>query len=95
MTIMVLGADGYIGWPLLVRLANSKDEDVVGVDNLVSRQLVAEVGGTSALPISTVEKRVKAYEEIYRKRNLSFIIGDLRDSNFTDDLIRRYTPHTI
>jgi len=95
MAIMVLGADGYIGWPLAVRLASSKDEDVIGVDNLVSRQLVAEIGGTSALPLATVEERVRAYEEIYGKRNLRFIIGDLRDSNFTDDLLRRYVPHTI
>jgi len=95
MTVMVFGADGYIGWPLSVRLAKELNEEIIGVDNLITRKLVEEVGGTSALPIGTPEERIKAYEKAYGKSNLKFIIGDLTDSEFVDKLIEKYEPHTV
>ncbi len=95
MTVMVFGADGYIGWPLSVRLARELDEEVIGVDNLITRKLVEEVGGASALPIGTPEERVKAYEKAYGKKNLRIIIGDLTDSDLVDRLIEKYKPHTV
>ncbi len=95
MAIMVLGADGYIGWPLSVRLARELDEEVIGVDNLITRRLVAEVGGASAVPILDPEDRVNAYRKAYGKNNLKIITGDLTDGDFVDALIAKYKPHTV
>lgn len=91
----MLGADGYIGWPLSVRLARELDEEIIGIDNLVTRKLVEEVGGTSALPIGSPEQRVQAFKKEYGKNNLKIIIGDLTNGDFIDDLVSKYKPHTV
>ncbi|MGC8568801.1 MAG: NAD-dependent epimerase/dehydratase family protein [Nitrososphaeria archaeon] len=95
MTVMVFGADGYIGWALSVKLAKELDEEIIGVDNLITRRLVEEVGGTSALPIGMPEERVRAYEKTYGRKNLKIIVGDLTDPDFVDRLIEKYRPHTV
>ncbi|WP_456469403.1 hypothetical protein [Archaeoglobus sp.] len=52
MAILVTGADGYVGWPVLLRLAETfHDERVVGVDNFARRKWVEEIGSVSANPI--------------------------------------------
>ncbi len=95
MTVFVFGADGYIGWPLSVRLARELDDEIIGVDNLVTRKLVEEVGGASALPIGSPEQRVNAFRKEYGKSNLKIIVGDLTDGNFVNDLVRKYKPDTV
>ncbi|MDG6930219.1 MAG: NAD-dependent epimerase/dehydratase family protein [Nitrososphaerota archaeon] len=95
MAVFVFGADGYIGWPLSVRLARELDEEVIGVDNLVTRKLVEEVGGTTALPIGLPEQRVQAFRKEYAKNNLKIIEGDLTDGDFVDDLVSKYRPETV
>lgn len=45
MTILVTGADGYVGWPVLLRLAETfPDERIVGVNNFARRRWVEEIG---------------------------------------------------
>ena len=41
MTVLVTGADGYVGWPTTLRLAQRTDERVVAVDNGARRGWVA------------------------------------------------------
>ena len=41
MTILVTGADGYMGWPLMLKLAKElPDERIVGIDNFARRKWV-------------------------------------------------------
>lgn len=50
MRIMVLGSDGYIGFPLTVHLL-TRDHTVMGVDNFSRRTRVLEMGYDSLTPI--------------------------------------------
>ncbi len=59
MKVMILGADGYLGWPLSLRLM-ARGHEVIGVDNFATRKSVKEVGSDSAIPILSMENRVKA-----------------------------------
>ena len=52
MKIMILGSDGYIGYPLTLHLLK-KGHEVFGVDNYSRRQRVEEVGSNSLTPITT------------------------------------------
>ena len=71
MAIIVTGADGYIGWPTLLRMAGEfPDERIVGVDNFARRRWVEEVGSTSAIPVPPPSERIKEAKEEYR--NISF-----------------------
>ncbi len=62
MRVMILGMDGYLGWPLALKLA-SLGCHVFGIDNFVRRRLVAEKGSQSVLAISSMEERVRVANE--------------------------------
>ncbi|WP_254535965.1 NAD-dependent epimerase/dehydratase family protein [Halomarina litorea] len=95
MSILVTGADGYIGWPTALRIADRTDERVVLVDNFGRRDWVAGVGSTSATPVAEMERRIEAAEEVHGLRNLSFVYGDLVDRAFVDQILRVHEPRAI
>ena len=71
MTILVTGADGYIGWPALMRLAlRHPDETIVGVDNGFRRIWVHELGAWSAVPINSIDERIEAFKEMFNQNPL-------------------------
>ncbi len=59
-TVIVLGADGYLGWPQAMHLS-SQGYRVVAVDNLVRRRWDLECGTSSLIPISSMERRVERW----------------------------------
>jgi len=93
MKILVAGADGYIGFPFSLYLANN-GFDVVGVDNLFRRKWVAEVGSHSATPIRPPEERLKACEHALGKK-MDFEYGDLRNYDFVDYVLSKHRPDAI
>jgi len=56
MKIMILGLDGYIGWPLAKHLRD-RGHEVIGLDNLVRRFRVEHEGSTSLIPIDGICKK--------------------------------------
>ena len=55
MTVLLTGADGYLGWPTALRLADRLDERIVCVDDFSRRDWVAESGSVSATQIEDPE----------------------------------------
>jgi nucleoside-diphosphate-sugar epimerase len=94
MTILVTGADGYVGWPTALRIADRTDERVVGVDNLARREWVERVGSVSAAPIASPDERLAAAAET-RRGNLSLVEGDLVDRAFVDEVLAVHEPGTV
>jgi len=94
MTILVTGADGYVGWPTALRVADRTDERVIGVDNLARRRWVETVGSVSAVPIAPIEERSAAAADTGRD-NLSMIDGDLVDRDFVAELLAIHEPRAI
>ena len=95
MSIVVLGGDGYLGWPLSVKLAlHYPDEEIVIVDNLSRRSWVEEVGGRSLTPVLSPEDRVRAFERIFGTGNLRFVRADVC-TDALDALVERHRPGTI
>ena len=95
MTVLITGADGYIGWPTSLRIASQTDDRVVLVDNFGRREWVSEVGSVSATPIADIESRLEAAEEVHGLTNLSFVEGNLTDRSFVDELLQVHEPETI
>ncbi|PSQ03267.1 UDP-sulfoquinovose synthase [Halobacteriales archaeon QS_5_70_17] len=95
MSILVTGADGYIGWPTALRTANRTDERVVLVDNFGRREWVASVGARSATPVASMEERLEAAEDVHGLRNLSFVEGDLTDRSVVDELLQVHEPRAV
>jgi UDP-sulfoquinovose synthase len=59
MKIIVLGGDGFCGWPTSLHL--SQDHDVLIVDNLSRRDIDEELGISSLTPIASITKRLDAW----------------------------------
>ena len=75
MRVLIAGIDGYLGWPLAQYLA-ARDHEVAGADDFARRRWVEDMGSWSAIPISPMEERLKAFKERYRN-NMPFWKGTL------------------
>ena len=63
MRILVLGGDGFCGWPAALHLSQL-GHDVDIVDNLSRRRIDEELGTDSLTPIRTPEERISAWQEM-------------------------------
>jgi UDP-sulfoquinovose synthase len=93
MRILVLGADGYLGWPTALHLSEA-GHDVGVLDNFARRGYDDELGSGSLVPIESFEDRVAAWHEVSGKRLESFV-GDLTDAEFTLGAVRDFRPDAI
>jgi UDP-sulfoquinovose synthase len=93
MRILVLGGDGYLGWPTAVHLSAVGHE--VGVaDNFARRSYDEELGVESLVPIATLDERLAAWKEISGKTITSYV-GDLCDAAFTHQMVADFRPEAI
>ncbi len=93
MRILVLGGDGYLGWPTAMYLS-ARGHEVAVLDNGVRRQYDAELGSGSLVPIESLHTRVQAWEEL-TDRTMPLYHGDLCDYDVTVEAIRDFGPETI
>ena len=93
MKILILGGDGYLGWPTAMRFS-AKGHEVAVVDNFVRRRWVAEAGSDSLTPIATLEERLEAWREAAGKR-IEPYVGDLSEGTFVADVLRDFEPEAI
>ena len=93
MKVLILGMDGYIGWPLALHHLALGNE-VCGVDDFSKRQCIDEIGSWSALPIPSMEKRIDILSKKYGSK-IKFYQGDVVNSQFTDDVVKKFKPDSI
>ena len=93
MRILVLGADGYLGWPTALHLSR-RGHEVGVVDNFCRRAYDYEMGVDSLVPIAQLQTRVRRWEEVSGITMETFI-GDLADHRFTETLVERFAPEAI
>ena len=94
MRILVLGGDGFCGWPTALHLSN-QGHDVVIVDNLSRRKIDIELEVQSLTPIQPMSTRLAAWREA-SNRVIAFEHVDLA-KNFVRlvDLIKDFKPDSI
>ncbi|MGI5216847.1 NAD-dependent epimerase/dehydratase family protein [Nocardia sp. CA-290969] len=63
MRVMVLGGDGFCGWPSALHLS-AAGHDVTIVDSLVRREIDCELGVRSLTPIHEPAERLAAWREV-------------------------------
>jgi UDP-sulfoquinovose synthase len=91
--ILVLGGDGYLGWPTALHLSD-RGHEVAVLDNFARRGYDEELGLRSLVPIVSLHERVQAWHEI-SGRQLEMYVGDLCDAEFTMEAVRRFRPDAI
>lgn len=93
-TILVLGGDGFCGWPTSLHLSD-KGHDVVIVDNLSRRNIDTELGCDSLTPIKSPEVRLKAWEEVSGKKMKFLNLDVAKEYDRLVQLIKDEKPDAI
>jgi UDP-sulfoquinovose synthase len=94
MKVLVLGGDGFCGWPSALHLS-ARGHDVVIVDNLSRRKIDIELEVDSLTPIRPMGERLAAWKEVSGKeiRFKDLTIG--KDYQELVDLILEEKPDAI
>lgn len=94
-TILVLGGDGYYGWPLAMKIAVKYPNDkIIIIDNEWRRNTVKSYGFQTLIPIAKTSERIIAFGKTHVQHNLHYIRMDV-NSERLDDIIKTELPHTI
>ena len=92
-TVLVLGADGYLGWATSLHLSKHGHE-VVAVDSLVRREWDRQCGTQSLVPIRSMPQRIKRWQAV-SGRSISWRKLDLRDAAAVHRLIEEFQPDAL
>ena len=93
MRILVLGGDGYLGWPTAMYLL-ARGHDVGVVDNFAKRRWEVELNVEPLIPIRTLHDRVKAWREV-TGRTIELFVGDLRNYGLAESALKSFRPEAI
>src|SRR3954462_9635829 len=93
MRVLLLGGDGYLGWPTAMRFSGGGDEVAV-VDNFLRRRWVEEAGSSSLPPIASLDERIKAWNEVSGKDRQPYV-GDTAGGTFVADFVQKFEPGAI
>ncbi len=93
MKILVLGGDGYLGWPTALHLSEAGHEVAV-LDNFARRGYDNELGVESLVPIEPLQTRIAVWRELTGK-TIGCYIGDLCDAQFTYQVIEDFQPAAV
>jgi len=93
MRILVLGGDGYLGWPAAMYLS-ARGHQAAVVDNFSKRHWELEFNAQPLVPIGTLQDRRQVWKEV-TKRHISCRVGDLCDYGFIRAVLRRFRPDAI
>jgi UDP-sulfoquinovose synthase len=75
MRVLVLGGDGFCGWPTSLYLSD-RGHDITVVDNLSRRKIDVELEVESLTPIRSINERTRAWREV-SGRDIGFVNIDL------------------
>jgi len=94
MRILILGGDGYLGWPTAMRFS-ARGHDVSIVDNFSRRRWHKENSTDSLTPILALDERVGAWHEASGGKEIQVFEGSMEDAAFLDGVIDATLPEAI
>jgi len=91
--ILVLGGDGYLGWPTALYLSR-RGHQVGVVDNFARRGYDAEMGVGSLVPIAPLSTRIDRWKEV-SGFDIQQFDGDLTDPLFVSSVLASFEPEAV
>jgi len=93
MKILVLGGDGYLGWPTAMHLS-TRGHDVLVVDNYLRRRLCQAEDVEPLHEVPNLRERCQTWEARSGNR-ISLSVGDLRDWDVVCDVFSSFEPEAV
>jgi UDP-sulfoquinovose synthase len=93
MRILILGGDGYLGWPTALHFS-ARGHDVSVVDNFARRRWHHEHSTDSLTPIRSLFERIDTWRELTGNEIRAFI-GNIEDGEFLDEVVAETLPEAI
>lgn len=93
MRVLILGGDGYLGWPTAMDFAAAGHEVTV-IDNYLRRHIAEATDSDPLLITPNMTERCNIFEEITGKR-IHSVVGDLSDPDVMFQVVRETDPDTI
>jgi UDP-sulfoquinovose synthase len=93
MRVLVLGGDGYLGWPTALRFSD-RGHEVAVVDNFSRRRWHLDQSTESLTPIRTLEERVDAWREV-SGNEITPHVGNIEDGDFLDRVVADLRPEVV
>jgi UDP-sulfoquinovose synthase len=91
--VVVLGADGYLGWPMSLVLSR-RGYRVVAADNFDKRGWERELGVTPLAPIASMATRLRRWKQL-SGNVIEWRTLDMRNGSEVDALVADYQPAAI
>jgi UDP-sulfoquinovose synthase len=93
MRVLILGGDGYLGWPTALRFS-ARGHEVSVVDDFSRRRWHEEAGTGSLTPIADLEQRIATWKELSGEEIRSFV-GPVQDGDFLERVVADVLPEVV
>ncbi len=93
MRVLILGGDGYLGWPTALRFS-ARGHEVSVVDDFSRRRWHEEAGTASLTPIGGLDERIAAWKELCGDEIRSFT-GSVQDGDFLEGVVAETRPEVV
>ena len=94
MKVLILGGDGFCGWPTSLHFA-ARGHEVTIADNLVRRETDRELGCGSLTPIAPIGERLSAWRATGNRPVNDIRLDVARDYDGLVTLLKRLSPEVI
>ena len=93
MKILILGMDGYLGWPTAMDLA-ARGHEVLGIDNYLRRNMALETCSEPLIPTPNLHDKSTLFETLSQNR-IAVEIGDCTDYDFFSSVFKDFLPDAV
>ncbi len=93
MRVLILGGDGYLGWPTAMRFS-ARGHEVSVVDNFSRRRWHTQHSTDSLTPIRSLADRIEGWKEV-SGREIRTFVGSIEDGKFLDKVVAETLPETV
>ena len=93
MRVLILGGDGYLGWPTAMHLS-AQGHEVAVADNYLRRSLMRDEDVEPLYPVPNLAERVRLWKA-HSGKDITCYIGDLNQWDFVARIFKDFQPEAI
>lgn len=93
MRVLILGGDGFLGWPTAMAFA-TQGHDVCIIDNYLRRNIAQQTRSEALIPTPNLHDRADIFHSVSNLR-IEVEIGDCTDYRTMSNLFQRFQPEAV